>query len=186
MDHVELFKKAQILFLDEKYEESIEIFTKAIEAGANPYLAHLSRGVVYLKLKELDKALHDFDEAINENSQSARAYFFRGTVYMMKDEFEKAVSDFSKAIELKSGYFMARFSRGVAYARMNKLDEASADIKAVMPEMELNMQGFLDTHGIVRTELFKVMEQLSSGRPLLSLKLSEKEINTLEKWLKEE
>jgi tetratricopeptide (TPR) repeat protein len=183
MDHVELFKEAQILFMDEKYKESIEVFTRAIEAGADPYLTHLSRGVVYLKLKETDKALNDFNEAINANTQSARAYYFRGNVYLMKDEFEKAVSDFSKAMELKRGYFMARFSRGVAYARMNKLDEALADIKAVMPEMELNMQGFIDTHGIVRTELFKVMAQLSGDRPLSTSELGEKEINILKKWL---
>ncbi len=186
MNPVELLKEAQIFFLDGKYKESIEVFTKAIEAGADPYITHLSRGVAHLKLKEIDEAINDFTEAINANNQSARAYYFRGNVHMMKNEFEKAVSDFSKAMELQSGHVMARFSRGVAYARMNKVDEASADIKAVMPEMELNMQGFVDTHGIVRTELFKVMEQISGGRPLISLKLSEKEINTLEKWLKEE
>jgi hypothetical protein len=43
MDPQELMREAQLLFVDGKVKESIKAFTKAIEAGANPYIAHLSR-----------------------------------------------------------------------------------------------------------------------------------------------
>jgi hypothetical protein len=45
MDPQELLRQAQLLCVDGKVKESIEVFTRAIEAGANPYIAHLSRGV---------------------------------------------------------------------------------------------------------------------------------------------
>jgi tetratricopeptide (TPR) repeat protein len=186
MDPVRLLEEAQLLLVDGKDKESIEAFTKAIEAGADPYIAHLSRGAAHLKLKETDDAINDFNDAINANSQSARAYYFRGTGYMYKHEFEKAVEDFTKALELKTNYVMAKFSRAISYARLDKIEEASQDLMAVMPQMEQNLQSFTDTYGIVRTEMGKVMAQLSGERPWPTSELSENEIDTLKKWLTEE
>jgi len=186
MDPMELLKEAQMLFVNGKHKESIEVFTKAIEAGADPYMAYLSRGAANFKTDEADKAIHDFTRAIDVNSQSARPYYFRGIVYMIREEFEKAVSDFSKALELKRDYAIAKFSRSVAYARMNMTEEASKDMMAVMPLMEQNMQSFADSHGIIRTQLTKVMGQLEGESPRSTLNLGEKEMDTLKKWLEEE
>lgn len=186
MDPVRLLEEAQLLLVNGKDKESIDAFTKAIESGADPYIAHLSRGAAHLKLKEADEAINDFNDAINANSQSARAYFFRGMVYMLKHEFERAVEDFTKALELKTGYAMAKFSRSIAYARLDKTEEASKDLMEVMPQMETNFQSFVDSYGIVRTEMWKVMAQISGERPWPTLELSENEIDTLKKWLAEE
>ena len=186
MDPVRLLEEAQLLLVDGKDKESIEAFTKAIESGADPYIAHLSRGAVHLKLKEADEAINDFNDAINANSQSARAYYFRGTGYMYKHEFEKAVEDFTKALELKTDYAMAKFSRAISYARLDKIEEALQDLMEIMPQMEQNLQSFTDSYGIVRTEMGKVMAQLSGERPWPTLELSENEIDTLKKWLAEE
>lgn len=186
MDPKGLLKEAQLLFIDGKDKESIEAFTKAINAGADPYIAFLSRGAAHLKLKEGDEAIKDFDKAIDANSKSARVYFFRGMAHMLKNEYEKAVDDFTKALELKTDYGMAKFSRSAAYAQLGKVDEASKDLMEVMPQMETNLQSFADTYGIVRTEMWKVFAQLSGERPWPTLTLGEKEMDTLKKWLSEE
>jgi len=115
MEPQELFKEAQLLFLDGKDRESIEAYTKAIEAGADPYIAHLSRGVAYVKMKEVDNAIDDFNSSLKANNQSFRAYFYRGMAHMMKEEFEKAVDDFTSALKLKTDYAMAMFSRAVPW-----------------------------------------------------------------------
>jgi Tfp pilus assembly protein PilF len=75
MDTQELLRQAQLLFAEGKDTESIEAFTKALEAGADPYIAHLSRGVGYVKIQDIDNALADFGKAINLKKQSARAHF---------------------------------------------------------------------------------------------------------------
>ena len=185
MNEEELLKKAQLLFVEGKDRESIDAFTKAIEAGADPYIAHLSRGAAHLKLKELDEAIYDFGEAIKANSKSARAYYYRGLSYMDKNEYEKAAEDFSRALERKPGYAMAKFSRAIAYARMNKTGEASQEIMALIPQMEENVQAFADSYGILRTEMLKVLAQLSGDRPWPAVDLGEKEIETIKKWIKE-
>jgi tetratricopeptide (TPR) repeat protein len=186
MDPIELLKEAHLLFVKGKYKESVEVFTKAIEAGVDPYIAYLSRGAANLKAEAADEAIHDFDKALEANSQSARAYFFRGSVYLMKEEFQKAVSDFTKAQELKHDYFIALFSRGIAYARMNMNEEATKDLMTVIPQMEQNLQGFADDHGIIRTQLLKVMGQLEGDREWPILSLGDKEMDNLKKWLEQE
>ncbi len=183
MDTKELLKKAQLLLVDGKDKESIEAFTKAIEAGADPYICHLSRGVVYVKLKESDKALDDLNKAIKANSLSARAYFFRGMTYMMKEDFNHAVADFTGALNLKTNYGMAKFARAVSYARLGNFDEASKDMAEVAPQMEENIQGFADSYGIVRTEMSKVMAQLAGESNLPNLELDDKNMEILKKWL---
>jgi Flp pilus assembly protein TadD len=185
MDPMELLKEAQLLFVHGKHKESVEVFTKAIEAGADPYITYLSRGAANLQSQEADQAIHDFAKAISANSQSARAYYFRGTAYMMKEEFEQAVSDFSKALELKTDYGIAKFSRSVAYARLGKTEEASQDMMAIMPQMEQNLQSFADSHGIIRTQLSKVISQIEGERQWPALNLGEKEMGMLKKWLDE-
>lgn len=186
METQELLRQAQLLFVDGKDKESAEAFTKALEAGADPYITSLSRGVVYVRMKETGHALQDFNKALSLNDKSARAYFFRGLVFMMKEEFENAVSDFTNALKLKQDYFTAMFARGVCYGRIGKFEEASQDMTKVMPQMEQNLQSFSDSYGILRTEMWKVMAQVSGEAKTPALDLGEKEMETLKKWLKEE
>lgn len=185
MDPMELLKEAQLLFVNGKYKESVEVFTKAIEAGADPYIAYLSRGAANLQSQNADQAIHDFTQAINANSESARAYYFRGSVYLLKEEFEKAISDFSMALKLKKDYGIAKFSRSIAYARIGKAEEASHDMMEIMPQMEENLQSFADSHGIIRTQLSKVISQIEGDRQWPALNLGEKEMDALKKWLDE-
>lgn len=186
MDSQELLRQAQLLFAEGKERESIEAFTRALEAGADPYISHLSRGAGYIKVQDADGAIADFTAAISLNSESARAYFFRGMAYMMKNEFENAVSDFTDALERKQDYGPAKFCRAVSNARLGKFEESSRDMMAVLPLMEQNLQNFADTYGIVRTQMWKVMAQLSGDAQTSPLSLNEKDIDTLKKWLEQE
>ena len=185
MDPKQLIREAQLLFVEGKIRESIESFTKALEAGADPFMVYLSLGVAHMKLKEVDRAIDDFNKAIDVNSKNARAYYYRGMVFLAKDEFEKAVSDFSIALELKPDLHTAKFARATAYARMEKFVEAAIDLRAVLPQLEANVQSFVDTYGIMRTEMWKVIAQITE-RPTPSLELTEKEIDIIKKWLVEE
>ncbi len=186
MDPKELLGQAQLLFAEGKERESIEAFKKAIEAGAELFMAYLSIGVIYMKLKETDKAIDNFNKAIEVNNGNARTYYYRGMAFMDRGEFENAASDFSRALERKPDLHPSKFARAAAYGRLGKFDESTNDLKDVLPQMEASAQGFADSYGIVRTEMFKVMAQISGERALPDIKLSEKEIDTLKKWLEEE
>ncbi|MEW6419585.1 MAG: tetratricopeptide repeat protein [Nitrospirota bacterium] len=186
MDPKELLGQAQLLFAEGKERESIDAFTKALEAGAEPFIVYLSIGVIYMKLKETDKAIDNFNKAVEVNDSNPRTYYYRGMAFMDRGEFEKAVSDFSKALERKPDLYPSKFARSAAYARLGKFDESTNDLKDVLPQMEAGAQSFADSYGIVRTEMFKVMAQISGEREVPTMNLSEKEIDTLKKWLEEE
>jgi tetratricopeptide (TPR) repeat protein len=185
MDYEQLLGEAQLLFVNGKEKESIEAFTKALEAGADPFIVYLSRGAAHLKLKEVDKAIDNFNKAIDVNDKNARAYYFRGMAFIFINKFENAVSDFTQALGIKPDLFVAKFARATAYARLKKFEEAALDFKNVLPQMETNFQKFADTYGIIRTEMWKVIAQLGSDSLPKALQLTEEELCTLKKWLEE-
>lgn len=186
MDPQELLRQAQLLFAGGKDRESIEAFTKALEGGADPYIAHLSRGAGHMKLQDIDNAISDFSKAVSLNSRSARAYFFRGLAYMTKNEFENAAADFTSALGCKKDYGMAMFCRAISNARLGKFEESSKDMVTVLPQMEENLQSFADSYGIVRTQMWRVMAQLSGEAKAPAFSLNEKDVSTIKKWLEQD
>lgn len=183
MDPKELLGKAQILFVEGMEEDSIKVFHQALDAGADPFIVYLSLGVAHMKLKKPDKALEDFNKAIEANSKNPRPYYYRAMIYMDSEDYEKAITDLTRALELKPDLHFAKFARATAYGRLGNTDESAADFKTVIPLMEVNMQSFADQYGMVRTQVGKIMSQLSEEREAPTVQLSEQEMETLKKWL---
>ncbi|MDA8170155.1 MAG: tetratricopeptide repeat protein [Nitrospiraceae bacterium] len=183
VDFKSIFEEAQLLFLEGKLKESVDAFSRALEAGADPFMAYLSRGAARLRLKETDAAIEDFSNAIEANKNNARPFYYRGMAYMVKNNYENAAKDFSRALELNPQLGAARFSRAIAYARSGKLDESSQDLRDVVPDMEAGLERFADNYGIIKTEMWKVMSEFTGEGATPGLELSEDEINTLKKWL---
>jgi tetratricopeptide (TPR) repeat protein len=59
-----------------------------------------SRGTIYAKDGQLDKAISDFSDAIRLNPVYAEAYYDRGTAYTKKGEKPRAEEDFGRAKKL--------------------------------------------------------------------------------------
>lgn len=182
----DLYKEGQRLLVEGKLEESIDAFMKALDEGEEPYMIYLSRGVAYMNLGKTESAIEDFTKALFIDDTRDRPFYYRGIANMIMEEYGRAIDDFTRAIKIKSHHPQARLARGVSYARLGLLDEASADISAVIPEMEANVQKFVDEYGIVRTELWKVMAQLSGERETPVVELTDEEIDTLKKWVEQE
>ena len=180
------FEEGQLLLMEGKIKESIEAFTSALEAGADPFMTHLSRGAAHMRLKETDAAVNDFDKAIEIESGKPRPYYYRGMAFMVKSDYRKAADDFSKALELDPNLLPARFCRAISYSRSGRLDDAIGDFRDTIPEMEAGLERFADNYGIIKTEMWKVMSQFSGEGETPGLELSFDELETLKKWLVEE
>lgn len=87
MDAHEFFEDGKRLFVEGMLRESIDAFTKALDAGADPEITYLSRGTAYLKLKEANEAIDDFTKAIEADKSSPRACYYRGMAYTNKEDF---------------------------------------------------------------------------------------------------
>jgi tetratricopeptide (TPR) repeat protein len=181
-DPYELFDGGQRLFLKGKYMQSIEKFSQAMEAGHEPGIVYLSLGVAYLKLNDWDRAIRNFDKAIEIDAGNAAALYYRGAALMLKEDYAGAVYDFSRAIEIQPEHRAAIFARGVSYVNMGKVGEGSRDIKRVMSYVAAAIQGFSDVNGW-RAQLDKVIAAME-GKREEAADLTEREIETLKKWLK--
>ena len=89
---------------------------------------YLSRGYLWHKKKEYDKALTDYSEAIRLDPASAWAYKNRGSVWMAKSEYDKAISDYNEEIRLEPKNPWGHADRSVAWASKNERDKALTDI----------------------------------------------------------
>ncbi|MEN8262437.1 MAG: tetratricopeptide repeat protein [Nitrospirota bacterium] len=186
MDSREMFRNAQKIFVNGKINESIDAFTKSIEAGQRTEIAFLSRGVAYLETDLVERALEDFSIVIDMNSQNFRAYFYRGTAYMRIEDFHSALSDYDKTIELKPDYGTAFFARGTAYAQIGNGFEASRNIKTAITLSESSMQGFSDQYGMFRTQFEKAIAFMTGEGMSPTMFLTDNEISTVKNWLKED
>jgi Flp pilus assembly protein TadD len=185
MNAMELLGQAQRLFVDQKYVESIEAFEKALSAGADARLVHLSTGVARFQLKQYHAAIEDFTKALERDQRGMRAYYFRGIAYASEGDFQSAVTDLSEAIKLKPDNGAALFVRGMCSVQMGNEEEGMRDIKKAMLYAETAKQGFHDTFGILRTEFNKVFSLIEGERAPETLDLTEAQMSQLKTWLSE-
>lgn len=178
----DFFEEGKRLFVEGKLEESIDAFTKALDGGFDQKIVYLSRGAVYLRLKETDKAIGDFSKVIELDKTNARAYYYRGMANTQKKDFEKGVADFSKAIELKPDDGASIFARGASYIELGNIEEAGKDIKNASNYLAAAVQGYASTIGD-RTHLDKVLAVLEGERRDKTIEINENELKTIKKWL---
>ena len=114
---------------NKNYQGSVKHFTKAIQQNPEAAEAYSGRGLAYLSIRALDKALADFSRAIELNQRSAEAYNGRSAVYRAKDDFDNAIVDANKAIRLEPNDPQAYHGRGLAHLYKSDFDNAIADFR---------------------------------------------------------
>ena len=178
----DFFEQGKRFFVEGKYEESIEAFTMAAEAGYEQSISYLSRGAAYLKLRRADEAIADFSWVIDSKENNPRAYYYRGMAQAQKGTYEKAAEDFSKALALKPGEGTYLFARGAAYIEMGKLEEAGQDIRNAANYLAAAAQGYADMIGD-RTHLDKVLAVLEGEKRAETLEINNAEFETIRQML---
>jgi tetratricopeptide (TPR) repeat protein len=116
-----------------RYDEAIAEYTKAIELNPNSETMYLNRGNDYVRKLQFDLAITDFNKAIDLNPNDEVAYLARGVAYLNKGfrnsaMYIPAIADFSKAIALNPNDAVAYDNRGYAYALNSQYDLAAPDL----------------------------------------------------------
>ena len=100
------FDAATDAFRRVELRQSVELFTKAIEAGeftdVDLASAHLNRGIAFSRLTEYQEALADFDRALELNPGLTKAYRGRGEAHAGLDNYEAAIADYDLALDRDS------------------------------------------------------------------------------------
>jgi len=149
-------------FAKTRFNESIVLLTRAIDADPNHTLATVSRGAAYLKLDMLDQARDDFDRTINIDSDYARAYHMRGLVSEKRGDDHTALADFDRAIALNPDYGAAYYSRAALHAKMANTEKAQADIEMVAHLGNRNMESYMNENNVWHTQQMRVEDAIET------------------------
>ena len=99
------YSRGIFVMKNNKYEEAIKEFTKAINLGKIDSDIYGQRAMCFLNLGKLDSAINDFSlgiEKINiaDNKMKAILLSLRGKAYFQQKKIEEALIDLNESIEL--------------------------------------------------------------------------------------
>ena len=110
-----------------KHEKALTKINKLLESEPDNVTFLNRRGVIYLKMGNIDDAEKDFTTAIRFAPDNATSYYNRGYAKFHAEEYDKAITDFNKAIQLDSKKAASYYGRGHAYFRKGQINKASED-----------------------------------------------------------
>ena len=123
----ELFTDGQFKFMDEEYDEAIEVFTRVIELEPGFGKAYQARAIAYLKKGDNAKAMDDINKAIEVEPENHRYHYHKGAIHLKNDELDEAVEALSRAIDLAPQYAPAYFLRSEVFDKLGEEEAAAAD-----------------------------------------------------------
>ncbi len=101
----------------------------------------VNRGVMYLRQRNVEKALADFDAANNLAPEIGEVHVNRGAALLLMADYEGAVKEISLGLDLGAeDAHEAYYNRGLAFEYMGNVARAYYDYKAantLKPEWEL-------------------------------------------------
>ncbi|CEP12107.1 hypothetical protein [Parasitella parasitica] len=94
----QVFSDASTAFRENKYEESVALFSRALSLNPNHVTIIDCRAASYEKLNELDLALQDAATIIKIAPKEARGYLRAGKVLSLQQKHKQAVSIYKRAL----------------------------------------------------------------------------------------
>jgi len=116
--------KAEYLYEEEKYEESIHLCDKIIKLSPEyAYVYHL-RGKNFYGINESEKAITDFKEAIRLFPEEDETYYDLANAQVETDNYRNAIDNFYKIKRVNSNYTLYRYNLARCYNGLNMRDSA--------------------------------------------------------------
>ena len=114
-----------------EYERALEDLNTAIArlADDGDLRTYQSRAMLFVRMKQYDKAVADYDEYVKRSSNSATAHFERGSFYLytLKD-YKNALADFDRSLQIDPKPWHRYKRRALAHFYLRHYDKALADV----------------------------------------------------------
>ncbi len=177
-DKDEQFERAQRLFEAGKYEESTKWFASALDAGYDPGIAYVSRGVAWLMTRQMRRAIEDLDSALRVNGRDAAAYYYRGTAHILQEDYDLAEADFTAALQIDPEHRAAMFARGLCCFYVGRRKEAASDFRQALSNGPPAIYGVADTYDW-KQRVSEIIMQLEDARDYRRVEITDTEMKTL-------
>lgn len=151
-----LYESGVSAFLNREYDQSIDNFTRAMEAGDKSYALWVSRGAAYLQSNRIELALGDFSRAITTRPKHPRGYHMRALAHDKQGDAASALTDLDHAIALDPEYGSAFKSRAMVLDKLGRGDEAAADMRMATHLTELRLAEFNNENNVWHSNHMKL------------------------------
>lgn len=112
--------KGNKLYDQEKWDEAIVEYTKALEKEPNNVMALTNRGSAYTEKGMYNEAIADLSKAVELEPENVLPYYNRSQAFIRMGDYDKAIEDCNKIIELGLEFHWNYYNRGVAYSRKGR------------------------------------------------------------------
>jgi len=129
------YMKGDALFDQNKYDEAIECFDKALYINPKNDSAWHMKGYALFDQKKYDEAIECFDKALDINPQNDKAWYIKGYALYQQDKYDEAIKCFDKALDIKPKNDSAWYMKGYALYNQKKYNEA---IKCLDKALDIN------------------------------------------------
>jgi Flp pilus assembly protein TadD len=106
------------------WNNSITLFSHAIEVTQNNYIAHCNLGTVYGKLGRYQDEIEAYKQAIRIKPDYAEAHYNLGIAYGSFGRHQDAVEAYKQAIRINPNFAMAHCNLGVACSKLGRHQDA--------------------------------------------------------------
>ncbi len=107
------FMKGMDLYYQERYNESLQAYDRAIDLDPTDYEAWNNRGIDLGIMGRYDEAIASFEQAVGLNQSYAEAWYNLGVIYEFKGYTYTAVQAYKKATQINPDYQKAWERRNV-------------------------------------------------------------------------
>jgi chemotaxis protein methyltransferase CheR len=160
-DFDEMFRKAQLLYDEEKYEEAGLLLGELLGREPEHQGALVTSGFLLANRGRFKEALAVCSGVIALNDLLPEAYFLRGLIFDAMEKTPEAVEEYRKAILLRMDFVMAHYNLGRLLFRIGKEREGVRELKNSMKLLEREKDEVVIPHsGGLSREAF--LEQLAN------------------------
>jgi tetratricopeptide (TPR) repeat protein len=107
-----LVRRGNELYLQNRFEDAVLLYTEALKANPNDGTAHNNLGNAYFRLQRIVEATEHYREAVRINGNDAEAHQNLGAALAAQGDIDGAIAQYERALALRPDLPEALYSIG--------------------------------------------------------------------------
>jgi hypothetical protein len=105
------------------WKNDITLFTHAVQAVENNYVAHMNLGLALFQRGETEEAIKHYFDALSIRPNTDDLCYYLGLAFGVEGNLNESIIFFKRAVAINPKFAVAHYNLGVALARQGRLDE---------------------------------------------------------------
>ncbi|HVP81230.1 MAG TPA: tetratricopeptide repeat protein, partial [Thermodesulfobacteriota bacterium] len=105
------------------WKNDVTLFTHAIRAVKNNYVAHMNLGLAFFQRGKIEEAIEHYYDAFSLSPRNDDLCYYLGLAFGEQGNLDKSIAYFTEAVTINPKFAVAHYNLGVALARQGRLDE---------------------------------------------------------------